>query len=397
MSSRPAVLCVDDEPNVLAGLQRNLRSRFDVSVATGGEQGLEVISRQPPFAVIMSDMRMPGMDGAEFLARARTASRDSVRVLLTGHADFEAALAAVNQGQIFRFLTKPCPHDVVLSTLEAAAEQFRLVGAERELLELTLTGAIRMLSEILALSNPAAFGRASRVHRTVAALCERIGVKDRWVVEVAAQLSQIGCIHLPAQVAEKLYFGQALSPAEQAQAKSVPAVAEQLLANIPRLEPVREILSAHDRRCDGSEEPGTTGKGGGLPLGARLLKLAVDLDTLEASGMTSVEAVAVMQSRLGVYDGKFLQALEEEVTNRTATLIQELGLAHIRPGMVLVEDVRNRAGVLLVARGHTVSPGLLMKLQNLAPSVKEPIKVVAKFMPRGGTIWPVPAASPPPD
>jgi response regulator RpfG family c-di-GMP phosphodiesterase len=373
--ARPRLLCVDDEPNILSGFQRNLRTKFEVSVAPNGEEGLAIVSRERPFAVILSDMRMPGMDGAEFLLRARSVSPDSVRVLLTGHADFDAALAAVNQGQIFRFLTKPCPHDLLVSTLESAATQFRLIGAERELLELTLTGAVRTMSEILALSNPAAFGRATRVHRTVVALCQRMGVSDRWTIEVAAQLSQIGCIQLPPQVAEKLYFGQQLSPAEQAQVKRVPALTDQLLAHIPRLEPVREILAYLDRGPDGTD--GSNGAATAEPpVGARLLRLAVDLDTLEASGMSSAEAVAAMQSRLGIYDPALLEALEEEVTSRTATVVQELTLAQMKPGMLLAEDVRNRAGVLLVARGYSVSQGLLMKLQNLAPAVKEPIKVV---------------------
>jgi len=382
--ARPRILCVDDEPNVLAGFQRNLRSLFEVTVAGGGEQGLEAIRRGPAFAAIVSDMRMPGMDGAQFLALARGLSPDSVRILLTGHADFEAALSAVNDGQIFRFLTKPCPHEVVVSTLEAAARQHRLVNAERELLEQTLTGAIKTLSEVLALSNPAAFGRASRVHRTVAGLCDRLGISDRWAIEVAAQLSQIGCIQLPAAVAEKLYFGQPLAPAEQAQVKRVPALADQLLANIPRLEPVREILAAQDRRYDGADDPASPVNGDALPAGARLLKLAVDLDTLEASGAPSAQALAIMQSRLGAYDARLLAALEADLASRTATVIQELTLAQMKPGMLLVEDVRNRAGVLLVARGHTVSAGLLMKLQNIAPGVREPIKVAAAVAPSAG-------------
>ncbi len=379
-STRPRLLCVDDEPNVLAGFQRNLRDRFVVVTAPSGEAGLDQLRKGSPFAVILSDMRMPGMDGAAFLAAARGLSPDSVRVLLTGHADFDSALAAVNQGQIFRFLTKPCPHDLVVSTLEAAARQYRLVNAERELLEHTLTGAVKTMSEILALSNPTAFGRASRVHRTVIALCEQLAVPDRWAIEVAAQLSQLGCIQLSAQVAEKVYFGQPLSSAEQAQVRRIPALADQLLANIPRLEPVREILAALDQWSE-APEPRLAPARGEPPLGTRLLKAAIDLDSLEATGMGAAEALSVLQARLGAYDPRVLEALGEEVGRRTATTIVELGLDQIEPGMLLVEDVRSRTGVLLVARGHTVSPGLLMKLQHLSPGVKEPIRVAAPIAP----------------
>ncbi len=252
--ARPRVLCVDDEPLVLEGLRRHLQRRYEVVTAGGGGEGLVAMEGAPPFAVVISDMRMPGMDGAEFLARVRAASPDSTRLLLTGHADFSAALAAVNHGQVFRFLTKPCPPDVMLATVDAAADQHRLVRAERELLEETLTGAVRALSDTLALANPVAFGRATRLHRTVAALCTRLHVSERWPIEVAAQLSQLGGLHLAPAVAEKLADGAPLTPAEQAQADRAPALGDALLARIPRLEPVREILAAQRRR--GEEDAG---------------------------------------------------------------------------------------------------------------------------------------------
>jgi response regulator RpfG family c-di-GMP phosphodiesterase len=367
---------VDDERIVLEGLQLHLRRRFELVLADGGEKGLAAVRRGPPFAVILSDMRMPGMSGAEFLAQARVVTPDTARVLLTGHADFECALAAVNEGQIFRFLTKPCPPEVVIAALEAGAEQYRLVNAERELLEQTLTGAIKALSDVLALSNPTAFGRASRVHRTVAALCARLAVPQRWAIEVAAQLSQIGCIQLPPALAEKLYFGQPLVAAEQKQVERVLGLADQLLANIPRLEPVREILAAQGRRWDGADDPSARARGEAVPLGACLLRIAVDLDTLEASGVPSPEAVAALQGREGTYDPRVLEALEEEIATRTSTVILDLPLSQVRTGMVLGEDVRSRAGLLLVARGFIVSPTLLARLQSLAPGVREPIRVV---------------------
>ena len=106
--AKPRLLCVDDEPNVLDALARQLRQRWDVVTATGGQSGLERLVRDGPFAVVMSDMRMPGMNGAAFLATARTVAKDTVRLLLTGQTEIAAAIAAVNEGHIFRFLTKPC-------------------------------------------------------------------------------------------------------------------------------------------------------------------------------------------------------------------------------------------------------------------------------------------------
>lgn len=365
----PRILCVDDEPLVLQGLRRNLRPHFEVVTAPGGIEALGLLQDDGPFAVVLSDMRMPVMDGARLLAQARAVAPDTTRILLTGHADLEAAVAAVNQGQVFRFLTKPCPHEELLAALQAGAEQYRLLHAERELLEQTLTGAVKALSEVLALSNPTAFGRAARVHRTVSALCARLAPPDRWAIEVAAQLSQVGAIQLPSAVAEKVYFGQPLTPGEQAMVDRGPALADQLLANIPRLEPVRAILAA--------QAAGPAGRPGGeAPLGARLLRLAAELDRLEGGGLPGQAALAVLQSRPGEHEPRLLQALEAELAARSQADVQELPLSQVKPGMQLAEDLHARNGVLLVARGFQVSPGLLMKLQSLEVGVREPIRVL---------------------
>src|SRR5918911_2964995 len=156
------VLCVDDEPNVLEGLRRTLGGHYRVRTAVGGAAGLEAIEREGPFAVVVSDLRMPEMDGVAFLSRVRQRSPDTVRVLLTGQADLDAAIAAVNEGHIFRFLSKPCAQPVLFQALAAAEEQYRLITAERVLLEQTLYGSIKALTDILALAVPSAFGRAVR-------------------------------------------------------------------------------------------------------------------------------------------------------------------------------------------------------------------------------------------
>lgn len=105
---KPRILLVDDEPNVLSALARQLHPLYQVSLTPSPEEGLLLLEREGPFAVVLSDMRMPKMDGATFLKHVRERSPDTIRLLLTGHADLESAIAAVNEGQVFRFLTKPC-------------------------------------------------------------------------------------------------------------------------------------------------------------------------------------------------------------------------------------------------------------------------------------------------
>jgi signal transduction histidine kinase len=133
--SRPRVLCVDDEPHVLAALSDGLRRRFEVVTAQGGGPGLQALANQGPFTVVVSDYMMPGMNGGEFLAYARVAAPDTVRLLLTGQTDMHTAIDAVNEGNIFRLLNKPCAIPDLIVVLDAAVEQYRLVTADRALVE----------------------------------------------------------------------------------------------------------------------------------------------------------------------------------------------------------------------------------------------------------------------
>jgi len=377
---RPTVLCVDDEPNVLEGIALTLRRRYDLEVATSGQAGLAVLARKPRVAVVLSDMRMPGMNGATFLAHARVVSPNAVRLLLTGQTELDAAIAAVNEGQIFRFLTKPCAPPALLAAVAAAAEQHRLITAEQELLEQTLHGAIKALTDMLSFANPVAFGRATRIKALVSELVGRLGVRERWQVEVAAMLSQLGHITLPSATAAKVYFGQPLTPEEQALVDALPAVTERLLGNIPRLEAVREILATYARayrppgvHVDTSAHPDQEV----VRLGAHVLKVAIHFDVLESEGATASDAIDVMHAREGRYDPAVLEALRALRGSREAQDVRELRPHELELGMVLTEDVKLPSGMLLVPRGYEITPRFLALIENLPRgTLKERLRVV---------------------
>ena len=214
-----------------------------------------MLSKGDPFAVIVSDLRMPGMDGVTLLGQAREIAPDTVRILFTGTGDLDHAVAAINKGSIFRFLTKPCATALMALNLNAAVEQYRLITAERVLLEHTLHGSIKALLDVLAAASPIAFGRASLICDSVGRLAGTLGVQGRWRVEVAALLSQIGSVILPAATLERVYQGHPLSDPERAMVERMPGVVTQILGNIPRLEPVLEILRCQEKCFDGSGPP----------------------------------------------------------------------------------------------------------------------------------------------
>ena len=330
---RPKILCVDDEKNVLDGLSRTLRSLFIVETAIGGRLGLEVLKSKGPFVVVTSDLRMPLMDGIEFLARAREVAPDTIRVLLTGQGDLDAAVSAINDGNIFRFLTKPCPTGVLVRSLMACAEQYRLLTVEKVLLEQTLRGSIKTLTEILALTNPNAFGRATRVQRSVTEIMDHFKIAETWPVEVAAMFSQIGYVALPPKTQEKIYRGACLTHAEVEMVDRIPAVVEQLLANIPRLELVREILRLYPRDYAGSGSAATTTMGQDLPWGARALKIALDCDILESESESDNHPFDILRSRIGCYDPVILE-----------TFAEIRGRSRERGARARVEPARNHDG-----------------------------------------------------
>lgn len=361
---RPKVLCVDDDPNILEALKRTLRRKFDVEVASSGELGLTALENQGPFTVVVSDMRMPHMDGSQFLSAAKQRFPDTVRILLTGYSEAESAIRAVNDGNIFRFLCKPCPPDTLSAAIDAAVEQHRLRGAERELLESTLRGSIDALAEVLSLACPLAFGRARRIQRTAVQLAQALELPDVWQVEVAAVLSQLGAVTLPHEVLERWESGVALSHEEREMVAGMPRVAEQLLERIPRLEQVRQIIQRHALA-------GSADRAASAPVGARILRISSDLDTLVSQGLNAAAAVDVLESR--GCDPVLIEKLHG-IFGRSegGSQVREVALRMLTAGMVLDQDLRTQQGMLLVARGHVVSESLLLRLRNLEGSHQLP-------------------------
>jgi response regulator RpfG family c-di-GMP phosphodiesterase len=371
---RPRVLCVDDEPLVLEGLRDTLRRNFDVRVATSGPEGLEILRSEPnAFAVVISDMRMPRMPGADFLRMARLIAPDAVRMLLTGGADLEDAIRAVNGARLFRFLTKPCDSQELMRACAAALGQHRLQTAERVLLEQTLRGSVEALAEALSLSSPAAFGRAGRVKALAGKLARAEGVSNWWEVEVAATLGQIGAVALPATTAEKLYAGARLTAEEAAMVERVPVLTRRLLNKIPRLEGVLEILDRCREELGG--DPALVEGGGAVPVGARVLRIAADYVELESDGTSGAVALGAMRNR-GIYDPRLLDAFAGVIGVEEAAQVHEMSVSGLRVGMILADDVRGVTGNLLVVCGHDVTEQLIERLANLATgTVREPLRV----------------------
>lgn len=354
------ILLVDDERNVLDGYRRNLRGEFLIDVAQSGQEALGLIESKGPYAVVISDMRMPGMDGIELLRRVKSAAPETVRVMLTGKADMDTAVQAINEGSIFRFLNKPCDKEVMAKTITAALMQYRLITAEKQLLEQTLSGCLQVLSEVLSLVNPAAFGRAERARRYIHHVVTAMKLGNTWQYEIAAILSQLGCVTLTPETIEAVYRGETLGPAEQTQYDAHPTVASALLSKIPRLEPVAWMIEHQNRPLSPQEEA----EGGEMRTGAEILRLILEYEQLIRRGTSRTESAHQLAMRHRNFSPKSFEALVAMDPNSEESEIRKVGIEELTPGMILQEEVRSTTGGLLVSRGQEITPTVIFKLKN---------------------------------
>lgn len=372
------ILCIDDEPNILSALARELRADFDVLTAGSGAEGLRIFTGQGPFPIVVSDLQMPGMDGVTLLGNIRQRHPDTVRILLTGQADLNSAIAAVNEGYIFRFLTKPCPANTLRTALQAAVAQYQLITAEKVLLEQTLQGSVNTLVDILSLASPDLLSLVNRMQPSLSALLDHLQIAEQWPIQVAALLSQIGAITLPDETLQKIKAGEPLKPQEDAMLAQIPSIGEKLLSHIPRLEPVREILLHQDAHYDGSGSPKNSRTADQIPMGARILKILLDYHRLAAKNYEAAYIFDTMFGRTGWYDETILHAFAtlQGRTERTS-LIREITAAALEPGMLLAEDLSTVKGMLLVRGGVIITPVLLARIQNVADhiGIKEPVRI----------------------
>jgi CheY-like chemotaxis protein len=371
---RPRILCVDDEPRVVEGLVLHLRKDYEVHTAFSGDEGLKVLRNSGGACVVISDMRMPGMDGATFLHHVMTFYPDTTRILLTGEPGRDAAISAVNNARIFRFLTKPCPPEQLKTAVEAGVIQYRLINAERSILKETLIGCIKALVDVLAIANPIAFGRASRVKRLALDFAASLHLSDFWQLEAAAMLSQIGYLSLPPALLEKLYYGEPLTATEKTLAAGVPDVAMGLLENIPRLDPVVQILAALNWNDEALLRLGD----GTVGMGARILGVVLEYDVLSTQGHSVDVAVQTLRRRALRYTDGLIEKFGQHLgAGSGKSEARQIPLKAVQPGMVIAQDIRTHVGTLLVSRGFEVTSLFQERCRNFGPELlDEIIKVV---------------------
>lgn len=364
------ILIVDDDPNILAAFSRSLRKDFDVDTANGAIEAINRLESGKEYAVAMVDMRMPGINGIEFLEILKVKSPQTVRLMLTGNVDQQTAIDAINRSRVFRFLNKPVEPEVIHQAFSDALAHYHAREVERVLLEETLAGSVRLLVDVLAMVAPDALERGQRLRDSMMPFARAINAESLWELELGALLSSLGYTSVPPSVLQKFTDGSPLTIEEAKLRRDIPMIGHNLLVTIPRMEGIAKIIRYQRHNFDGSTEPNSGMAGEALPLGARMLKILNDRLDLEDNGVVKRDAFLTMKGLEGHYDPTLLvkcfACFGTFMANPISAKLPVLSVhAHdLKPGQVVVAAITGRTGAILANSGLRLTVPVIERIRN---------------------------------
>ena len=393
--AQPVLLFVDDEENILNALRRLFRPlAYKILTAGSGAEALAILEHEP-VDLIISDMRMPLMDGAQLLEQVRAKWPDTLRILLTGYADVGSTIAAINKGEIYRYIAKPWEDNDIILVVRHALERKLLEQEKHRLEQLTLRQneelktlnaslevkvqertaelkksfitSVRIFSNLFELRAGRLAGHSRRVAELARSLAQHMGMSDADIQDVifAALLHDIGKIGLPDSLLEKPF--PSLNSDERAQVMTHPTIGQTALMSLDRLKGAAELIGAHHERFDGLGYPNSLA-GTDIPLGARILAVANEYDALQHGALlsrhlNSADANEFINKKSGQrYDPAVVKAFNKILNEGHAERAQKIKSADLRSGMVLANDLTAHNGLLLLSRDHVLDDVVIASL-----------------------------------
>ncbi|KGJ89862.1 HD domain-containing phosphohydrolase [Colwellia psychrerythraea] len=349
------ILLVDDEINILNSYRRNLRNKFNFEVAQSGAEAISLIAKNK-YAVIITDMQMPLMDGIELLKLIKVKSPNTVRMMLTGNSDQKTAIDALNIGDIFRFINKPCEHQDLCTLIEAGIGQYNLIIAEKILLSKTLKGTINVLAEVLTIVNPQIFAHTIQIKKYMLALAKTLKMPVTWSFEPMIQLSQLGCVMLPdSGLGENK---DSFSLEQRKMKERHPCLAADLIRKIPRMNKIAHAILYQAKCFNGEGVPYDDIKGEEIPYGARMLKVVIDFLRFKSDGSTVNQASIQLSEQSQFYDPNILTAFKETIGANFEPSQQLVNVAELTNDMTVQEDICTESGLLVASKGQEISEPL---------------------------------------
>lgn len=428
---KATILFVDDEKNILSSLNRLFRPFIDkVFTAESGMAGLEILEKET-VDIVISDMRMPEMDGAQFLEKVAEKWPETIRILLTGYADITSTINAINKGSIYRYISKPWEDNDIKLTVEHALqgkflEQERLrlqkltesqnkelqdlnanleekVKARTEEVRQTMgqlevshsslkknyVTTIKVFSNIIGLREGGDNSLTRNITDLAHKIAKKVGMSDDDAQQVifASLLRNIGRIGFADELNGKPL--NSLSHEEKKQMIKHPVIGQGILMSLDYLQNASILIRHQYEQYDGQGYPDKL-KGKDIPLGARIITLANDyyaqqFGLLSSQRLSVTETLEYIKRNRGIrYDPKLVDVLFEilGVTDTSSAEVKEekikelqLNTLKLKEGMVLSRDLALKNGVVLLAKGQKLNKGLILRIGKMESSVNENMDV----------------------
>lgn len=367
---RHRILIVDDQQAILNLFSSVLKDRYAVETAHSAEDALPLVQPEPPFAAVIADVFLPGMNGIALLAQCAKVSPDTVRIALTGDSTRDTVVESVNHANVFRFVSKPVRVDNLVEIVEAAVRRYESLRVERDMMDTTVRTSVNLLLEVLATVDPVTFELSQRVVGAIRAFARTLRLSNAWELELTAALARIGTVSLPTLILRKVAHEIPLTPEESELLAGVPQLGSQLMRPVPRMERVAQAIRYQAKNYDGSGTPADEVAREAIPLPARILRVFTDRARLELRGIVDERARTTMAARKGVYDPALLDACFRVFPHLLLSSVSEdravetVDADELEPEAVLGRDIRSNEGLLLVARGTRLTPIIVQRIRT---------------------------------
>jgi len=370
------ILMIDDDRDILASYQVNFRKDFIIRIAENASQAVEILKSEDDIGVIVSDYKMPNIDGVTLLKMLKQLYPDTVRIMITGYADLKTAVNAVNEGSIYRFLTKPIPPNELKTILQDALVHYNLKKNEKDLLNNTLKGTLKLLIDLVSLSIPQTLNLGTRSRTIARRIAQKLEIEDIWELEIASLLSNIGMLLLPHEIIEKKSQMIELSYSELQIYNTFPEIGAKLLKNIPRFEKIADAI-LYQNESYGSRNDAHK-KNENIPVNSRIIRIANDYTYHLDNNCTPLEAYDKMLENYYLYDSNLLKILLSEVVGvDNSRRIRQLKLSELKSGMVTAKDIKDESDTILLTKDKEISEPILIRLNQIAKvrNIVEPVLV----------------------
>ena len=365
------LLCVGHDSQSISYYERLLSKHLAFRCAADAEDALDILRTEHSHKLLLMDMRTAKAKRGAFLLESTIASPHLMKIILVDLDEEDDAIRLLNEGKIARIIHRQTPSELLVETLQSCFSEQEQRAKDRELLEGTLNGSVRLLSEVLKGADPMAFSRGQILREYACQFFRCLNQCEvPWDIELASMLLSIGYVTIPPNILYRARAGLELTDPEESLLTGAPQAGSQLLSCIPRLESVAEIVLYQNKNFDGTGFPCDDVAGEKIPFGARLFRVLTSLMRWEAAGVGRAAAYSKLEEEPHEYDPAILSACKSRLRFATQgkheRVTQVISLEELSVLDVLSKPLPTQTGLLVAPEGTVVSKLTLHKIRNFA-------------------------------